>query len=81
MTCARVLAEEDFAQGPGTLASAAGAEGRSIYVPGSVVQSKLPRISAYLTKHAGMYIDVCEQLVLFHMERGDTMSALITAEW
>ena len=28
-----------------------------------------------------MYPDVCEGLALKHWDRGDTMSALITAEW
>ena len=35
----------------------------------------------YLTRHAGMYPDVVEQLVANHLQKRDSMSALITSEW
>lgn len=38
-------------------------------------------IQAYLTRRAGMFVDVVEQLTLSHLQRQDQMSALITAEW
>lgn len=36
---------------------------------------------AYLTRKAGMYPDIVEQLVANHLDKGDSMSALITSEW
>lgn len=41
----------------------------------------LPSLEAYLTRKAGMFCDVSEKLALNHLKKGDSMSALITAEW
>jgi len=38
-------------------------------------------LEAYLTRKAGMYMDVAEQLVTNHLKKDDLMSALITGEW
>ncbi|KAK9809015.1 hypothetical protein WJX72_007933 [[Myrmecia] bisecta] len=77
----RALAEEDVASGPGQIAEAAGPSGREVYVPGAVASAKQVHLQAYLTRRAGMYIDVVEQLMANHLSKGDTMSALITGEW
>ena len=73
----RALAQEDVTSGPGTIAEAAGQAGKQIYSPGDAAES----LYAYLTRKAGMYPDIVEQLVANHLEKGDSMSALITSEW
>ena len=75
-TC-RALAQEDVATGPGPIAEAAGQAGQQIYSPGDAADS----LYAYLTRKAGMYPDIVEQLVANHLNKGDSMSALITSEW
>lgn len=77
-TCVcRALAAEDVASGPGAVAEAAGASGHQLYTAGTAKGN----LNAYLTRKAGMYADVVEQLVANHLDKGDEMSALITAEW
>lgn len=73
----RALAEEDVLSGPGAIAEAAGQTGQDIYSSGDAASS----LNAYLTRKAGMYPDIVEQLVANHLEKGDSMSALITSEW
>lgn len=63
--------------GPGAIAEAAGPAGHDLYSPGDAASS----LNAYLTRKAGMYPDIVEQLVANHLEKGDSMSALITSEW
>ena len=77
----RALVEEDAAEGPGQRAAAVGAGGMELYKTGAFKASGLPNIEAYLTRKAGMYMDVVEQLVSNHIQRNDNMSALITGEW
>lgn len=71
------MAQEDVDTGPGAIAEAAGQAGQQIYNPGDAASS----LYAYLTRKAGMYPDVVEQLVANHLDKGDSMSALITSEW
>ena len=79
---ARALAEEDAREGSdGCVATAAGEAGSSIYEQGSYSNSGLRSVEAYLTRRAGMFTDVVEQLVSLHLQKGDTLSALITGEW
>ncbi|KAL3150032.1 hypothetical protein ABBQ38_013385 [Trebouxia sp. C0009 RCD-2024] len=73
----RALAQEDVDTGPGAIAEAAGQAGQQIYNPGDAASS----LYAYLTRKAGMYPDIVEQLVANHLNKGDSMSALITSEW
>ena len=73
----RALAQEDVTSGPGVIAEAAGQAGKQIYSQGDAADS----LYAYLTRKAGMYPDIVEQLVANHLEKGDSMSALITSEW
>lgn len=83
----RAMAEEEEEAGAtaegshGPVAAAAGDEGAALYEPGAAQRSGLPSLAAYLTRKAGMYCDVAESLALAHLKKGDTMSALITAEW
>ncbi|KAK9915951.1 hypothetical protein WJX75_006382 [Coccomyxa subellipsoidea] len=77
----RALCEEDAAESSDSLASAAGQEGRDIYQAGAFRSSGLGSVDAYLVRKAGMYPDVVERLALNHVQKGDQMSALITAEW
>jgi hypothetical protein len=80
----RTLAETDFAGDQDVfnkVAGAAGEYGLKLYQQGDVANSKLPTLNAYLTRHVGMFLDVAEQLVQAHFDKGDQMSALITAEW
>ena len=63
------------------MAAAAGEAGSVIYEQGSYSSSGLASVEAYLTRRAGMFTDVVEQLVSLHLQKGDTMSALITGEW
>lgn len=84
----RALLEEDISIGEAStteqgrkVAQAAGTAGKEIYLPGGYTSSGASSVNAYLTKCAGMYTDVAESLTAAHLSRGDTMSALITAEW
>lgn len=43
--------------------------------------SGLPTLNAWLTRQGSMFPDVVEGLVMGHLEKGDTMSAMITGEW
>ena len=63
------------------MAAAAGEAGSAIYEQGDIRASGLASVEAYLTRRAGMFTDVVEQLVSLHLQKGDTMSALITGEW
>lgn len=73
----RALAQEDVTSGPGAVAEAAGQAGQQMYSQGDAADS----LYAYLTRKAGMYPDIVEQLVANHLDKGDNMSALITSEW
>jgi hypothetical protein len=78
----RALAEDDCKETPNIgVASAVGAGANSIYEPGAVSRSGLPTLDAYLARRAGMFPDICERLAMAHAAKGDSMSALITAEW
>ncbi|CAL8470236.1 g9778 [Coccomyxa elongata] len=77
----RALCEEDAAECTDSLASAAGEGGREIYQKGAFGSSGLGSVDAYLVRKAGMYPDVVERLAMNHIQKGDKMSALITAEW
>ncbi|KAL4440277.1 hypothetical protein ABPG75_003278 [Micractinium tetrahymenae] len=77
----RALAEEEQGGGAGAVATAAGPEGAALYEAGAYGRSGLPTLDAYLTRKAGMFPDVAERLVQAHLDKGDTMSALITSEW
>ncbi|KAL4422026.1 hypothetical protein ABPG77_005456 [Micractinium sp. CCAP 211/92] len=77
----RALAEEEQHGGSGAVAAAAGPEGGALYEAGAFGRSGLPTLDAYLTRKAGMFPDVAERLVQAHLDKGDTMSALITGEW
>jgi len=77
----RALAEEDSeGGGPGPVAEAAGAMGAALYQSGTLQQSKMPLV-VYLSRKAGMFPDVAEQLVAKHLAKDDMMSALITSDW
>ncbi len=76
------MVEEDAGgSSGGPVAVAAGAAGAALYTPGAFSASQLQLLEAYLTRKAGMYMDVAEQLVNNHLQKDDLMSALITAEW
>lgn len=80
----RVLAEADASGDEdafNVLGQAAGEYGLRLYQQGDVAASKLPTLNAYLTRRVGMFLDVSEALVQAHFDKGDQMSALITAEW
>lgn len=77
----RALAEEEQQGGAGAVVAAAGPEGKALYEAGAFGRSGLPTMDAYLTRKAGMFPDVAERLVQAHLDKGDTMSALITGEW
>lgn len=65
----------------GIVAAAAGDAGAAIYEPGSYARGGHKSMEAYLTRRAGMFVDVAEQLVTNHLQKEDVMSALITGEW
>ncbi len=78
----RAMAEEDFQnKSSGPVSAAAGQVGAALYESGAVTRSGLPTLEAYLARKACLSPDVCETLALAHIKKGDTMSALITAEW
>lgn len=78
----RALAEEDSREvSAGAIAKAAGSAGATLYQQGTFARSGLKLLEAYLTRKAGMYPDVAEQLVTNHLQKDDLMSALITGEW
>ena len=76
------MAEEDVGnKGPGEVAGAIGEAAESLYRSGTVAQSKLPSLNAWLTKEGCMFPDIIESLAMGHLEKGDQMSAMITSEW
>lgn len=78
----RALAEDESRDSPSLgVASAVGSLANSVYEPGAVSRSGLPTLDAYLARRAGMFPDICERLATAHAAKGDSMSALITAEW
>lgn len=82
----RMLVEEDVAvdggmQSSRPVAEAMGYLGAEFYTQGDFGKGELPRLAAYITKHVGHFPDVCESLIQTHLDKGDTMSAMITADW
>lgn len=82
----RAMAEEDWNNAQmgisdRPIATAAGEYGAALYEQNSVATSGLPSLNAYLARKVGMFLDVCEELVQAHLDKGDPMSGLITAEW
>lgn len=82
----RMLVEEDVAvdggkQSSRPVAEAIGYLGAEFYTKGDFARGKLPHLAAYVTKHVGYFPDVCESLVQHHLDKGDTMSAMITVDW
>lgn len=82
----RAMAEEDWKNtqmgvSDRPIAAAAGEYGAVLYEQNSVANSGLPSLNAYLARKVGMFLDVCEELVQAHLDKGDSMSGLITAEW
>uniref|UniRef100_A0A6U9QMN9 Uncharacterized protein n=1 Tax=Picocystis salinarum TaxID=88271 RepID=A0A6U9QMN9_9CHLO len=82
----RMLVEEDVAVDGGEqsfrpVAEAIGYLGAEFYTKGDFARGKLPHLAAYITKHVGYFPDVCESLVQHHLDKGDTMSAMITVDW
>ncbi len=79
----RALAEEDEAangQG-GPVEEAMGPSGQELYQRGTYASSPHKSMSAYLTRSAGMFMDVAEGLVNNHLRNEDLYSGLITSEW
>lgn len=82
----RMLVEEDVAvdggeQSSRPVAEAIGYLDAEFYTKGDFARGKLPHLAAYITKHVGYFPDVCESLVQHHLDKGDTMSAMITVDW
>ncbi|KAG2424014.1 hypothetical protein HXX76_014839 [Chlamydomonas incerta] len=93
----RLLAEEDFgadaaAASTGAvgrpLLEAAGPDAEGLFKAGDVAAAGLgggkggqQGLALYLIRKAGMFPDVCEQLALGHLARGDKTSAMVAAEW
>lgn len=77
----RALCEEDAAELSDKIISAVGKEGEDLYQRGTFAESGMGSVDAYLIRKAGMYPDVVERLAMNHIQKGDQMSALITAEW
>ncbi|KAK9818753.1 hypothetical protein WJX74_009152 [Apatococcus lobatus] len=79
----RALAEEDEAakgQG-GPIEESVGPSGQELYQRGSFASSPHKTMPAYLTRSAGMFMDVAEGLVNNHLRNEDLYSGLITSEW
>ncbi|KAH7294368.1 hypothetical protein KP509_28G068500 [Ceratopteris richardii] len=55
--------------------------GVSLYKPGDFDDANMPNVQVYLMKKVGLFPDVFEYLSKQHLERGDQVSALITAEF
>lgn len=80
----RALVEEDAdtkSSSGGQVAESAGTLGRSLYVKGDFRASNLSSVDVYLMKQVGMFPDVFERLALRHLEKGDSISALVTGEY
>ena len=58
-----------------------GASGQELYKRGTYASSPHKSMSAYLTRSAGMFMDVAEGLVNNHLRNEDLYSGLITSEW
>lgn len=77
----RALVEEDLelngVEGPMRLA--AGSEASNLYTLGEISGQKRPEV--FLVQKVGKFPDVMEGLARGHLAKGDTTSALVTAEW
>lgn len=77
----RALVEEDVAGCSGRICESAGEVGSSLYQRGNFEASKLSSLDVYLMKKVGLFPDVFERLAMRHVENGDDISALVTAEY
>ncbi|MCO5611653.1 hypothetical protein L7F22_065908 [Adiantum nelumboides] len=78
----RLLVEEDSSKdGTRNLLNRCEAAGVSLYKQGDFANSKMPSVQSYLLKKVGLFPDVFEHLANHHVQRGDEVSALITAEF
>jgi hypothetical protein len=87
--------EEEWERGAqeGPVASALGQEAVEVYDGGASAARGADSAAAadgaeaakrrytYLTQRVGMFPDVVENLVHYHWNKQDTMSALVAAEW
>ncbi|XP_030475326.2 protein IN CHLOROPLAST ATPASE BIOGENESIS, chloroplastic-like [Syzygium oleosum] len=80
----RVLLEEDtlgsLDASNKLLHASAGARGR-LYKEGDFTKSKISSFDIYLLKKVGLFPDILERKALNHFEKGDHVSALVTAEF
>lgn len=78
----RALVEEDAApETSSNIEDSAGEVGSSLYKKGDYGASKLSNLEVYLMKKVGLFPDVFEKLALRHLEKGDSVSALVTGEY
>ncbi|MCO5610143.1 hypothetical protein L7F22_064378 [Adiantum nelumboides] len=78
----RLLVEEDSSKdGTRNLLNRCEAAGVSLYKQGDFANSKMPNVPSYLLKKVGLFPDVFEHLANHHLQQGDEVSALITAEF
>jgi len=76
----RALVEEDLeldAEGP--IRKSCGPEVQTLYPLGTIKGQKRPEV--FLVQKVGKFPDIMEQLAKGHLEKGDNVSALVTAEW
>ena len=52
---------------------------QTLYSLGTIKGQKRPEV--FLVQKVGKFPDIMEQLAKGHLEKGDNVSALVTAEW
>ncbi|KAG9439863.1 hypothetical protein H6P81_020028 [Aristolochia fimbriata] len=80
----RLLAEEDTKHSDDRnhmLFEASSVTGEKLYKKGDFADSKISNLDVYLLKKVGLFPDVLERRVTQHLEKGDHVSAMVTAEF
>ncbi|XP_075514892.1 protein IN CHLOROPLAST ATPASE BIOGENESIS, chloroplastic-like [Primulina tabacum] len=80
----RILVEEDAqssAVRKEALFYASADAGIKIYEKGDFAASQIANMDTYLLKNVGLFPDILERKMKHHLDKGDTVSALVTAEF
>ncbi|KZV22109.1 hypothetical protein F511_11637 [Dorcoceras hygrometricum] len=80
----RILVEEDAgssATRKEALFYACTDTGIKIYEKGQFAASQIANIDTYLLKNVGLFPDILERKIKHHLDKGDTVSALVTSEF
>ncbi|XP_073126254.1 protein IN CHLOROPLAST ATPASE BIOGENESIS, chloroplastic-like [Henckelia pumila] len=80
----RVLVEEDAESSSArkeALFYASADAGIKVYEKGDFAASQIANMDTYLLKNVGLFPDILERKIKHHLDKGDNVSALVTAEF